>query len=383
MTDDFYDNLYPRFDADGQYLYFVSSRNFDLQMDFYEDNHVIATPQQVMAVQLRAGEKPPFSGEPAPEKPEKKAEPQPFRIDTEGLASGSSRCPCPPGNYFYLQAGKGKVLWASVDRFTEDEYEEIFKPGAQTKWSLHIFDVAERKDVVLNDKVREFGVSANGEQLISRAGDDIYVIAIDKAYQTKGLGEKLNLSTLVYRVDLQKEWNQIFNDCWRWYRDFFYSPIFNGRDWKAMGEKYRAFIPHLSSRDELNWTMSQMVGELCVSHTYIGGGDYGPARRRRSACLHGPAGRRPRSRQDGGFLQAGKIYGPTDINRSLPGPLARPDIAVKEGDYLLAINGTPLRAGDDYFKLLQVTPRAEGQGDRQLQAGHGRRQDLRGRADRL
>jgi tricorn protease len=50
-----------------------------------------------------------------------------------------------------------------------------------------------------------------------------------------------------------------------------------------------------------------------------------------------------------------KIYGPTDINRSLAGPLARPDIAVKEGDFLLAINGTPLRAGDDYFKLLQVT----------------------------
>ena len=128
----------------------------------------------------------------------------------------------------------------------------------------------------LNDKIREFGVSANGEQLISRAGNDIYVTAVDKAFQTKGLGAKVELSTLAYRVDLQQEWNQIFNDCWRWYRDFFYSPIFNGHDWKAMGEKYRAFIPHLSSRDELNWTMSQMVGELCVSHTYIGGGDTGP-----------------------------------------------------------------------------------------------------------
>ncbi|MEI8356044.1 MAG: tetratricopeptide repeat protein, partial [Deltaproteobacteria bacterium] len=61
VTDDFYDNLYPGFDANGKYLYFVSSRNFDLQMDFYEDNHVVSAPQQVMAVQLHAGEAPPFA----------------------------------------------------------------------------------------------------------------------------------------------------------------------------------------------------------------------------------------------------------------------------------------------------------------------------------
>ncbi len=354
VTDDFYDNLYPRFDIEGQYLYFVSSRDFDLRMDFYEDNHIIAAPQQVMAVQLRAGEKPPFSGEPAPEKPVKPESP-PFRIDTEGLSERVFPLPVPAGNTFHLQAGKGKVLWASVDSFSEDEYEEIFKPRGQTKWSLHIFDVAERKDIVVNDKIREFGVSANGEQLISRAGNDIYVTAVDKAFQTKGLGAKVELSTLAYRVDLQQEWNQIFNDCWRWYRDFFYSPIFNGHDWKAMGEKYRAFIPHLSSRDELNWTMSQMVGELCVSHTYIGGGDTGPGGLEGPPVFTGLLGADLVPDRAAGFYRLDKIYGPTDINRSLSGPLARPDIAVKEGDYLLAINGTPLRAGDDYFKLLQVT----------------------------
>jgi len=353
VTDDFYDNLYPRFDAGGQYLYFVSSRNFGLQMDFYEDNHVIAAPQQIMAVQLRAGEKPPFSGDPVSDKPDRKAEPQPFRVDIDGLAQRVFPLPVPAGNYFHLQAGKGKVIWASVDRFSEDEYEEIFKPGGRTKWSLHVFDMAERKDVVLNEKIREFGVSANGEQLISRAGGDIHISPVDKAYQTKGIGEKLNLSTLVYRVDLQQEWNQIFNDCWRWYRDFFYSPIFNGRDWKAMGEKFRAYIPYLSSREELNWTMSQMVGELCVSHTYIGGGDYGPAGTPESPLFTGLLGA-DLVPDTAGFYRLDKIYGPTDINRNLPGPLVRPDIAVKEGDYLLAINGAPLRAGDDHFKLLQV-----------------------------
>jgi len=359
VTDDFYDNLYPAFDAAGRYLYFVSSRNFDVQMDFYEDNHVIGTPQQVMAVQLRAGEKPPFSDDaPETEAPEKKTEAEAFRIDTEGLEKRVFPLPVDPGNCFYLKAGKGKVLWASVDKFTDDEYEEIFAPRGATKWDLHIFDMTDKKEVVLGEKVRDFDLSTNGEQLIIRKEADFYTQGVDKAYQSKSLGEKLNLETLIYRVDTQAEWHQIFNDCWRWYRDFFYDEGFHGRDWNAMGEKYRAYIPYLSSRDELNWVMSQMVGELCVSHTYIGGGDLGPAAGPRSPLYTGLLGADLVPDTASGLYKIAKIYGPTDINRNIAGPLVRPDIAVKEGDYLLAINGVSLKAGDDYFKLLQV---AQGQ----------------------
>ena len=362
VTNDFYDNLYPAFDANGKYLYYVSSRNFDVQMDFYEDNHVLATPQQIMAVQLRDGEKPPFVPTEAGIKAEvgvktdKKAEPEPFRIDTDGLMKRTWPLPVPAGNDFYLKAGKGKVLWASVDAFSEDEYEEIFKPkqGA-TKWSLHIFDMAEKKETVLSDKVRDFGVSANQEQLIIRRDNDIFTTGIDRAYGSKASGERLNLSGLVYIVDLQKEWNQIFNDAWRWYRDFFYDAGFHGRDWKAMGDKYRAYIPFLSSRAELNWVLSQMVGELCVSHTYIGGGDFGPAGAPGSPVFTGLLGADLVPEAATGLYKLDRIYGPTVINLNLTGPLVRPDVAVKEGDYLLAINGVTLKAGDDYFKLLQTT----------------------------
>ncbi len=116
-------------------------------------------------------------------------------------------------------------------------------------------------------------LSANGEQMIIRREGDVFTTTVDKAFSTKTAGEKLDLGTLVYQVDVQKEWTQIFDDAWRWYRDFFYDPGMHGRDWKAMGEAYRAMIPSLSSRQELNWLLSQMVGELCVSHTYVGGGD--------------------------------------------------------------------------------------------------------------
>jgi len=360
VTDDFYDNLNPCFDANGDYLYYLSSRNFNLQMDFYEDNHVIATPQQVMAVQLRDGEMPPFAEGPAAggiEKTDKKAAPGPFRIDTEGLRKRTYPLPVDPGNFFHLRAAKGKAVWCSVDRFTEDEYEEIFKPRGATKWSLHVFDVAEKKEVVVEDKIREFGLSTNGEQLVSRKDGDILVSPLDKAFQAKSLGEKLGLQGLVYSVDVQKEWNQIFNDAWRWYRDFFYDANFHGRDWKAMGEKYRAYIPYLSSRDELNWVLSQMVGELCVSHTYIGGGDSGPLAPPQGMSVYtGLLGADLVPDKAAGRYRFEKIYGPTEINLGLKGPLVRPDIVLNEGDYLIAIDGTEVRTDDDYFKLLQVTP---------------------------
>lgn len=355
-TTDFYDNLYPAFDADGRYLYYVSSRNFALRMDFYEDNHVIATPQQVMAVQLRDGETPPFAGEPEG-KDEAKAAPVPFRIDAEGLIKRTYPLPVPAGNYFWLRAGRGKVLWASIDEFTEGEYEDIFrnKYGA-TQWTLHVFDMAGRKDVTLTDKVREFSLSTNGERLLVRRDADLYTTAVDKAFASRSSGDKLDLGGLVYTVDLQKEWGQIFDDAWRWYRDFFYDAGFHGRDWKAMGEKYRAYIPFLSSRGELNWVLSQMVGELCVSHTYVGGGDYGPGAAPASPVFTGLLGADLVPDKATGHYRLARIYGPTDINLNLSGPLVRPDIAVKEGDFLLAIGGTPLKAGDDYFKLLQTTP---------------------------
>jgi tricorn protease len=354
-TDDFYDNLYPSFDANGKYLYYVSSRGFEVQMDFYEDNHVLSAPQQVMVVQLRDGEKPPFAADAV--KAEKKAEAEPFRVDTEGLLRRTSPLPVPAGNYFYLKAGKGKVLWASVDTFGENEYEEIFRPKYnEAKWTLHIFDMAEKRESVLNDKISDFSLSTGQEMLLLRRGGEFFTTGVERAFASKASGERLNLSGLLYTVEPQKEWRQIFNDAWRWYRDFFYDANFHGRDWKAMGDKYRAYIPALSSRAELNWVLSQMVGELCVSHTYVNGGDMGPGGTPGSPVFTGLLGADLVPEAATGLYKLARIYGPTNVNLNLTGPLVRPDIAVKEGDYLLALNGTPLKAGDDYFKLLQTTP---------------------------
>lgn len=353
VTNDFFDNINPRFDAGGDYLYFLSSRNFELHMDFYEDNHIIATPTQVMAVQLRQGERPPFAD--ADKKEEGKKEKEKFRIDLEGLAQRTYPLPVDAGNYFYLQAGDGKVLWCSVDHFTENEYEEIFKPGGDNKWQLHIFDMKDKKEIVPSDKIRRYALSTNGGQLMVWKEGDYLVTTVDKAFQSKSFGDRINLGGMVYNVDSEREWKQIFTDAWRWYRDFFYSPIMNGQDWNAIRARYEAYLPQISSREALNWVLQQMVGELCVSHTYISGGDMGPQTAPSSLLFTGWLGADLAADQKSGYYRFERIYGPTEYNTDLKAPLVRPDIDVKEGDYLLAINGKAVRVPDDYWKELQVT----------------------------
>ncbi|HQJ73947.1 MAG TPA: S41 family peptidase [Bacteroidota bacterium] len=351
ITDDFYDNLYPSFDKNGKYLYYISSRNFDVQMDFYEDNHIINAPQQIMIVQLQDNEPSPFD-EQTGEKETKTI--QNVKIDFENIIKRTYPLPTKPGNYFYLKAGNGKVAWLSIDKFTEDEYEEIFKPGGRPKWDLHIFDIQKSKETIITDKVSDFNLSPNGENIIIKKAIEYFVSNINKIFETKTLGDKVNLDDLIYYVEPQKEWIQIFNDAWRWYRDFFYDPDMHGRDWNKIGEKYKSYIKDISSRSELNWVIEQMVGELCVSHTYISGGDFNQQQVPQSPIYTGWLGADLTPDEKAGYYKFAKIYGPTPQNLNLKSPLSSPEIKIQEGYYLLAINDKELKVPDNYWKYLQT-----------------------------
>lgn len=370
VTSEFYDNLHPAFDGNGDYLYFLSSRNFDLQMDFYEDNHVVATPYQVMAMALQDGRTPPFADGAATaakqrgakarergeteQKHDKPAPAAPVRIDLAGIEARVYPLPVKAGNHFFLEAGTGKVLWTSVERFTEDEYEEIFKPRGDTKWTLHVFDMAAKEDVALDEKISSFALSANGEQVLIGADGSWRVSSLEDLWDDHEPGDAVSLDRMVYRVDTRAEWRQIFEDTWRWYRDFFYDAGMHGHDWKALGDRYRAYLSGISSREELNWVLSQMVGELCVGHAYIGGGDTGPVKPPEVMVFAGMLGADLVADAGAKLWRIATIYGPTDFNRELKAPLARPDLKVREGNYLLAINGARLTSSDDYWRLLQV-----------------------------
>ncbi len=345
LTDGFYDCLNPRFDLDGSTLYFLSYSNFHTRLDPSQDNHIQSTPVQVMAVKLKAGEdKAPASSSTAPS----------LRIDVAGLSERISPLPVKAGNLFHLKAGKGLVGWDEVDGWDDNVVEELYAPRGAEKWKLHLYDAAAKKDkeAVLMDSISDWTFDAEGRRLLIRKGPNFHTGEATAVFTSKTLPEKLDLERLTMTVDPRAEWKQIFEDTWRWYRDFFYDKDMNGNDWQAIGAKFRAWLPELNSRQELNWLLSQMVGELNVSHTYVGGGDLGPGRPLPNPVFTGLLGADFAAEK--GVYRFAKVYGPTAYAQDLKAPLADPAPKVKEGEYLLAIDGKPLRAPEAIAARLQV-----------------------------
>jgi tricorn protease len=213
----------------------------------------------------------------------------------------------------------------------------------------------DEKAVAIEDKIAEAQVSVNGEELVFRKEKGIHITSFAKAYESKKLGTEVDLSGMTYRVAPREEWRQIFADAWRWYRDFFYDKDMHGRDWKAIRAKYAPWVEEIRSRSQLNWLLSEMVGELSVSHTYVSGGDTGPSVEPPAPAVSaGLLGADLEADPRAGLYRFARVYRPTPYFTEIETPLGRPDVDVKEGDYLLAINGRPVRVPENYFRLLQV-----------------------------
>src|SRR5690606_16194658 len=137
---------------------------------------------------------------------------------------------------------------------------------------------------------------------------------------------------------------------WRMEREFFYAANLHGLDWNAVWERYVPLLPHVGRREDLNDLMVQMIAELQVGHNRVGGGD-----------VFEPDGEAPAGllgadlRIENGRYRIRTIYDGERWNPFLHAPLARPELGIEEGDYILAVNGRELTAEDNIFEALQGT----------------------------
>jgi tricorn protease len=153
-------------------------------------------------------------------------------------------------------------------------------------------------------------------------------------------------------VDPRQEWLQIFNEAWRMERDFYYDPNMGGLDWKAMGERYRQLLPYVAHRADLDYLLGELQGELATSHTYVyPTGDLPQVPRVDIGLLGADYQLDARS----GRYRFQRIYRERDWNSSVEAPLGLPGILVKEGDYLLAVNGRPLQAPTNLYAAFEGT----------------------------
>ena len=331
----FFDTVNPCFDRDGSTLYYLSYSNFEVRLDASETNSIESAPVQVMAVKLCSGPAGPM---------------EPFRIDPVGLDRRTFPLPVKPGNHFHLKAGRGVVGWSSVEAYDDSILEELYHPGSEAKWTMHFFEAEAQKETVVAEPVAEWGFDPEGASVYVLRDGTLAAGSLKTMLTSGTLPPAVDLDRLVVTIEPREEWRQIFQDAWRWYRDFFYDANMHGHDWQGLHDRYAAWLPQLTSRNDLNWLLGQMVGELSVSHTYVGGGDLGPAPApgpSRSAGLLGA----DLVADPSGYYRFAKVYGPTLYAPSLKAPLTG---KVEEGEYLLAVDGRPLKAPGAVYEALQV-----------------------------
>jgi len=161
--------------------------------------------------------------------------------------------------------------------------------------------------------------------------------------------KNLDLSQVRSLVDPRQEWQQIFDETWWMEKDYFYDPKLHGLDWNAVYQRYQPLLQFVQRREDLNEVLVEMIGELQVGHNRIGGGDVYQERGAGVGLLGADF------RIDKGQYRIKTIYHGDRWNPFLPAPLAVPGLGVKEGDYLLAVNGRKLDAQQNLYALLENT----------------------------
>jgi tricorn protease len=360
----------PAWSPDGKYLYFTSSRHENAVPSDVEFDFALLKTTGVYAVTLardtaspvapRSDEADTGSGDddqtPAKADSGKPADGKapadhpgaiaPIHIDLDGMMARAVALPVDGANIAQIDARDGRVFYLT------QPIALIGGPLKGEKSALRFYDLKKRKDFVVTEDVDAYVVSLDGQKVLIRRGKD-YIVLDAKADAAKDddAVHKLDLSHMRVLVDPPKEWAEMFDNAWRLERDLFFSTEMNGQNWQAVHDSYARLVPALGSREDLNYLVGQMISELGNSHTYVGGGDDGDSTNMVYTALLGVDWALDTA---SGRYRIATIYPGDNTRDGYRSPLGQPGLAVKAGDYVLAINGVDLKSPTDPDSLLQL-----------------------------
>jgi tricorn protease len=350
ITDELFNAENPAWDPDGNYLFYLSDREFAPQISSAEFNYATNRTTGIFALALRKNVKHPFppesdevsaaSDEKAAAAKGEEAKAADLTIDFDGLAQRVAHVPLESDNYGGLTVKKGNLVYVVGPAF-------YYGRQADRKASLRIFSLKDRKETLLVDDVGGYALSSDGSKILARSSGGFVVLDATPA----GAAAKKPVSTaglMVDRVPVD-EWKQIFNEVWRRYRDWFYVENMHGYDWEALRRQYEPWLQYVAHRSDLNYLISEMISELTIQHTYIEGGDFTIPPRPRVAL----PGARFELDKSAGKYRITRIFAGQNEEEIYRAPLTEIGVNVSVGDYLLAIDGVELSAGEDPYRLLR------------------------------
>jgi tricorn protease len=365
VTSAFYNAGDPAFDPEGKYLFVSTGQQFSPTYSDLDNTWIYAGTTRLAAIPLRKDVPSPIApkndaeadkaekgkdekngadkknGTDKKEGAEKKDgadkadAPKPVEIDVEGMESRMVLLPPAAGYYMNVAATSGKLVYTRAPQLN---------PMGETKTTLYVYDFEEREEKAVVGDLDGALISGDGKKaLVNRKTD--YALVDLKPDQK--FDKKLPTGELRLTVEPQAEWQQIFNDAWRMERDYFYDPGMHGVDWKAMRSRYGKLLKDCVSREDVNFVLGELIGELNASHAYRGGGDQEMPARLGVGLLGADFA------LENGAFRIKTILRGADWDAQVKGPLAQPGLKVKEGDYLLAVNRTPLDVRTDPWAAFQ------------------------------
>jgi tricorn protease len=375
VTDSWYGSGEAVFSDDGKYLLLSSARDFKPTFGDEEFANVYRDMQRVYLVTLAKETANPLapksdevgkaeekrqkekSKEVEEKKPEEKAtgkkpeekpkKPVVVKVDTDGIQNRILGLEITPGNYRNIRMlDDGRIFYlrrTAADEVGEDD--EGF-PERDRKSHLCVYNVDDRKETVLGD-ANNYQITFDGKKMLVKVKNDYAIIDVPKdKLETKDHEHKI--AGLDTQLDRHAEWNQIYFECWRQMRDFFFSPTMNGVDWKAMRDKYAALLPFVNHRNDLTYLLGELIGELNNGHTYVAGGERPDTPRIKLGLLGAEFSRDPATRA----YRIERILPGENWDKETRSPLTDVGVDVKPGDYILAINNTPVSTLPNLYDAL-------------------------------
>ncbi len=403
VTSGFYDDDQPVFDPEGRYLYYRSKRNFDPLYSDFDNTWIYTNGEVLVAVPLRneiisplapRNEEEPMrmpieepkkdSANPAspakqpgavsvnfepghgdadddddseaafkPEKPSFHTTPAPDHAPVEKPAAESSNkdshavgidldnfegravvLPISGGRFDNLRAAPGKLIYVREPRVGSSG-------GAHP---LCYYDLEKRNEAQILDDVGGVELSSNNKKLLVQRGRGWGIIDVA---ENQRFDKVMATGAMEATIDPKSEWKQIFTDAWRLERDFFYDPHMHGVDWTEVRDHYKTLLDDCVTREDVNYVLGEMIGELNSSHTYRGGGDYDDGPRRGVGYLGCDLA------VENGAFRIKHILDVAPWDYAHRSPLRQPGVRVAEGDWILAVNGNRLDVAQDPWVAFQ------------------------------
>jgi len=336
ITDEWYNSSSGNFSKDGKYLLFSSARTFSPTYGQTEWNHVYTNMNKVYMIPLATDAVNPFAPKndtvavtvsKATADPKKPEPPKSdIQYDFTNLKSRVVELPVVAGFYGNIHMIGNNVYYS-------------------TRGGMKMYDLDSKKEVELKANLI---FSAGYKKALAISGRNMQVVDIPKAAVT--VSAPISLSGVKKLVDYKKEWMQIYNESWRQMRDYFYAKNMHGVDWNKIQKRYAQLVPHINHRSDLAYIIGEMIGELNVGHAYSQNGEHPQAPRVQMGLLGAEF-----SRDKSGYFKIEKIIEGANWSKETRSPLTMPGLGVKEGDFIISVNGRSLKETNDIFEYLAGT----------------------------